>query len=328
MPEPVADPHASPARPAAPTAPVAPTGGPVAPTDPAVGNGAAEVVEAAPTRRLGVMGWFSLLWLAGISLAALLAPVLPLPDADRSVLEIVRQGPIQPGHVLGGDANGRDMLARVVFGARTSLLISVGSVALGMLVGGFLGLVAGYFRGRIDTVLTTLFNVLLSVPALVLVLALVTIYASSDENASNARRITTLIIAFAIVAVPLLGRITRASTLSWSEREFVKAAEVLGARHGRIMFREVLPNVLPAMMSIALLSVGVAIVYEGGVSLLGLGVTDVPSWGNMVASGRSDLARAPHTVAIPSIAIFLTVLSLNYLGDVIRARFDVREAAL
>jgi peptide/nickel transport system permease protein len=309
----------------------APPGGTVAataPGDPALGNGVAEIVEATPTRRLGLMGWLSVLWLAGISLAALLAPVLPLADPDRSVLEIVRQGPIQPGHVLGGDANGRDMLARVIFGARTSLLVSVGAVALGLLVGGLLGLVAGYFRGRIDTVISTLFNVLLSVPALVLVLALVTIYASSDENASNARRVTTLILAFALVAVPLLGRITRASTLSWSEREFVKAAAVLGARPGRIMFREVLPNVLPAMMSIALLSVGVAIVYEGGVSLLGLGVSDVPSWGNMVSDGRSDLARAPHIVAIPSIAIFLTVLSLNYLGDVIRARFDVREAVL
>jgi peptide/nickel transport system permease protein len=319
MPEPVAE----------PTAPAFRAGGAVAPpTSTVSGNGVAEIVEAAPTRKLGIMGWMSALWLIGITLAAILAPLLPLDDPDESFLEIVRKAPTQPGHLLGGDGNGRDMLARVIFGARTSLLVSVGAVALGLLVGGLLGLVAGYFRGRIDTVISTLFNVLLSVPALVLVLALVTIYASSDENASNARRVTTLILAFALVAVPLLGRITRASTLSWSEREFVKAAAVLGARPGRIMFREVLPNVLPAMMSIALLSVGVAIVYEGGVSLLGLGVSDVPSWGNMVSDGRSDLARAPHIVAIPSIAIFLTVLSLNYLGDVIRARFDVREAVL
>jgi peptide/nickel transport system permease protein len=92
--------------------------------------------------------------------------------------------------------------------------------------------------------------------------------------------------------------------------------------------REVLPNVLPAMVSIALLGVAVAIVAEGSLALLGVGVTEVPSWGNMIASGRSDLARAPHTVAVPSIATFLTVLALNYLGDVVRARFDVREAAL
>ena len=94
------------------------------------------------------------------------------------------------------------------------------------------------------------------------------------------------------------------------------------------MFREVLPNVAPAMMSIALLGVAVAIVAEGSLALLGVGVTEVPSWGNMIALGRSDLSRAPHIVAVPAIAIFLTVLALNYLGDVIRARFDVREAGL
>ena len=274
------------------------------------------------------MGWFSTLWLVGITLAAILAPILPLDDPDQSFLEIVRKPPTQPGHLLGGDGNGRDMLARVIFGTRTSLLVSVGAVLIGLVVGGLLGLVAGYFRGRIDTVLSTLFNVLLAVPSLVLLLALVTIFASSDENASNTRRVIVLIVALGIISTPLLGRITRANTLAWSEREFVTASAVLGAKPWRIMLREVLPNVLPAMMSITLLGIGIAIVAEGAVSLLGLGVTDVPSWGNMIASGRPDLARAPHIVAIPSIAIFLTVLSLNYLGDVIRARFDVRESVL
>jgi peptide/nickel transport system permease protein len=323
MPEPAAE----------PTAPAFRTGGAlVPPTSPvsgnASGNGVAEIAEAAPTRKLGIMGWFSTLWLIGMTLAAALAPLLPLDDPDESFLEIVRKAPTQPGHLLGGDGNGRDMLARVIFGARTSLLVSVGAVLIGLVIGGFLGLVAGYFRGRIDTVLSTVFNVMLAIPSLVLLLALVTIFASSDENASNTRRIVVLIVALGIISTPLLGRITRANTLAWSEREFVTASAVLGARPWRIMFREVLPNVLPAMMSITLLGLGIAIVAEGAVSLLGLGVTDVPSWGNMIAGGRSDLARAPHIVAIPSIAIFLTVLSLNYLGDVIRARFDVREAVL
>jgi peptide/nickel transport system permease protein len=244
------------------------------------------------------------------------------------VLEIVRKPPVQPGHLLGGDGSGRDMLARVIFGARTSLVISITSVLAGLLVGGLLGLVAGYSRGKLDTVLTTLFNVLLSIPALVLALSLVAVFASADQDVSNARKTTVLIVALAIVTVPLLGRITRAATLSWSERDFVKAAQVVGASHRRIMFREVLPNVAPAMMSIALLGVAVAIVAEGSLALLGVGVTEVPSWGNMIALGRSDLSRAPHIVAVPAIAIFLTVLALNYLGDVIRARFDVREAGL
>lgn len=287
-----------------------------------------EEVEASPGHRLGFLGWFSLVWLGGVALAALAAPWLPLPDPDRSVLEIVRVGPIQPGHPLGGDGNGRDVLARVVFGARASLGISVSAVGLGFVVGGTLGLAAGYFRGAVDGVLTTLFNVLLSIPALVLALALVAVFASAQQDASNGRKMVVLILALGIVTVPLIGRIARASTMSWSEREFVKAAEVLGAGHLRIMVREVLPNVLPAMVSIALLGVAVAIVAEGSLALLGVGVTEVPSWGNMIASGRSDLARAPHIVAVPSIATFLTVLALNYLGDVVRARFDVREAAL
>jgi peptide/nickel transport system permease protein len=307
------------------TAPV-PTspGGPIAPLEAT----AATEVDAAPTRRLGILGWFSVLWLVGITGAAILAPWLPLADPDRSVLEIVRIGPVQPGHPLGGDGLGRDMLARVIFGARTSLLVAGGAVLFGLVIGGLLGLLAGYFRGKIDTVLTTLFNVLLSIPALVLALSLVAVFASSDQASSHTRRLVVLILALGIVTIPILGRITRASTLSWAERDFVKAAEVIGAGHVRIMFREVLPNVLPAMMSITLLGIAVALVAEGALSLLGVGVVEEPTWGNMIAIGRSDLARAPHIVGIPSVAIFLTVLSLNSLGDVIRARFDVREAAL
>jgi peptide/nickel transport system permease protein len=323
MPEPVAERLAEPVgRVLTPPAPAAPSA-PAAPVDLP-----ADEIDAAPTRRLGLVGWFSVLWLGGLGLAALLAPWLPLPDPDQSVLEIVREPPVQPGHLLGGDGSGRDMLARVIFGARTSLVISITAVLAGLLVGGLLGLVAGYSRGKLDTVLTTLFNVLLSIPALVLALSLVAVFASADQDVSNARKTTVLIVALAIVTVPLLGRITRAATLSWSERDFVKAAQVVGASHRRIMFREVLPNVAPAMMSIALLGVAVAIVAEGSLALLGVGVTEVPSWGNMIALGRSDLSRAPHIVAVPAIAIFLTVLALNYLGDVIRARFDVREAGL
>ncbi|MGH9213004.1 MAG: ABC transporter permease [Acidimicrobiales bacterium] len=288
----------------------------------------AEAIESAPTRRLGFLGWFSIVWMVLIIAVALLAPILPLDDPDQTFAGLQREPPVQPSHVLGGDAGGHDMLSRVIFGARTSLLIAFGAVALGWVVGGFLGLIAGYFRGRTDAVLSTLFNVLLSIPALVLALSLVAVFASSDENASNARRITVLIIALGIVSVPILGRITRASTLTWSEREFVKAAQVSGAKPMRIIFREVLPNVLPAMMSIALLGVAVVIVAEGGLSLLGVGVRGTATWGNMIDDGRAGLRTAPHMVFIPSAAIFFTVLSLNYLGDVVRARFDVRESIL
>ena len=289
---------------------------------------AAEEIETAPTRRLGVFGWFSLTWLGGITLLAVLAPILPLKDPDQSYLEIVRKPPIQPGHLLGGDGSGRDMLSRVIWGARTSLTISVSAVLLGLLVGGLLGLVAGYHRGKLDAALTTLFNVLLSMPALVLALSLVAVFASSDENTSTSRKLVVLIAALGIVSIPVLGRISRASTLAWSEREFVKAAEVMGAKPLRIIWREVLPNVLPAMMSIALLGMGVVIVAEGALALFGASVQGEPTWGTMIADGRGDLRNYPHIVFIPSAALFFTVLSLNYLGDVVRARFEVRESVL
>jgi len=289
-----------------------------------------EAVEVAGTRKLGPLGWVCIGWLVLIVGCAVLAPILPLPDPARSYGEIARVGPVQPGHLLGGDSIGRDMLSRIIFAARTSLLIAFGAVLLGLLVGGFLGLMAGYLRGKVDAVLSLLFNVLLSIPALVLVLALVAVLANPDPAArtSVTKQIVVVILALGIVTVPILGRITRASTLSWAEREFVKAAEVSGARPGRIIFREVLPNVLPAMMSIALLGVAVAIVAEGSLALLGVGIREEPTWGSMIAGGRRDLEDAPHIVMLPSLAIFFTVLSLNYLGDVVRARFDVREAVL
>jgi peptide/nickel transport system permease protein len=288
----------------------------------------AQPMEAAPTRRLGFLGWFSIVWMVVIIGAALLAPILPLDDPNETFPGLQRQPPVQPDHVLGGDSGGHDMLSRVVYGARTSLLVGFGAVAFGWVIGGFLGLLAGYFKGKADAVLSTLFNVLLSIPALVLALSLVAVLASSDENASNARRIGVLILALGIVSVPILGRITRASTLTWSERDFVKAAAVMGAKPMRIIFRDVFPNVLPAMMSIALLGIAVVIVAEGSLSLLGVGVQDVPTWGNMIDDGRAGLRNAPHMVFIPSVAIFFTVLSLNYLGDVVRARFEVRESVL
>ena len=165
------------------------------------------------------------------------------------------------------------------------------------------------------------FDVMLAFPQLVLALAIVAFLGATARN---------VILAITIVSVPILGRIARANTLTWSQREFVLAARTLGAKNLRIMFREVLPNVVPAMLSIALLGVAVAIVAEGGLSLLGVGVqSEYGSWGVLIATNRPEIEQgAPWAVFGPSGAIFLTVLALNYLGDVVRARFDVRGSAL
>ena len=298
-------------------------------------------VESGPEIRrrrtgIGITGWLSLGWMAFVVFGALLAPYLPLDDPKETIVSIVRRGPFAdagsaPGHLLGGDFNGRDMLSRLLWGGRTTLVIATLAVLVGFVLGGALGLVGGYFRGRVDMVVSLVLDVFLAIPAVILALALVTILREDPANpgAGGLDPEAALILAIGIVSIPVLGRITRASTLSWSEREFVLAAKAQGAKHGRIVFREVLPNVLPAMFSIALLGIAVAIVAEGTLSILGASVeADTPTWGNMIAVGRTTIDVAPHIVFEPAIMIFLTVLSLNMLGDVVRNKFDVREGGL
>jgi peptide/nickel transport system permease protein len=282
-------------------------------------------VEAGPTGRkhkhgLGIGGWLAIIWMGLIMFAAIFGPYLPgLPDPKNDVGDL-RLGWFAPGHVFGTDANGRDVFSLIVNGTRNSMIIGIGSVFMGFMVGGVLGIVAGYFKGRIGGFLGAITDILLAYPQLVLAISIVT-FLGDD----------VLLVTFAlgVVSTPVLARISRASTLSWSEREFVIAARAQGAKHGRVMIREILPNVLPAMLSIALLGVAVVIIAEAGLAIVGAGVNpDQITWGNIIEAGRSDLVDAPNIVLAPSIVIFLTVLALNYLGDVLRARFDVRESAL
>ncbi len=258
---------------------------------------------------------------------AILAPVLPLRDPTESIGSLARQGPSW-AHPFGGDAIGRDVFSRVIWGARASFIVGFGSVAMGLFLGGLLGLVTGFFRGKVDTFITPLMNVLLAIPQFILALSLVTVLASGEAVSSN-RRLLVVVVGLGIVSIPLLGRITRANTLAWSEREFVLAARAMGAKSWRIMFRQVLPNVVPAMLSIAFLAVGIAIVAEGALSLFGVGVQlPTPSWGNIIAEGRGQMRNAPHIVVLTSVVLFLTVLALNYLGDVVSQRFNVRGSVL
>ncbi len=294
------------------------------------------IEEVRKKKGIGVMGWISAGWLILVVGAAALADILPLNDPAAEVAD-KRLAPFQPGGpLLGADANGRDLLARAIYGARMSLLIAFFAVMIGFVIGGFLGLLAGYFRNWAGNALVSVFDILLAIPQLVLALSLVSVLKGSPEPVEPGQSepfklpvSLILIIALGIVSIPLLARITRASTLSWSQREFVMAARAQGATHMRILFREVLPNVLPAMVSIALLGMAIAIVAEGGLAILGASV-DPPqaTWGTMIATGQSELQQAPFIVWIPVFAVFATAASLNYLGDVMRDRFDVRESAL
>lgn len=294
---------------------------------------AAPEVEVSRTKRLGPIGWLAIGWLVLVALMAFVPQLFPVPGLTERFPETLRDRDFGPraGHPLGFDTSGRDMAAKVVYGTRASMIVSVLAVSLGLLVGGTLGLIAGYFRGKVDTIITNAFNIGLAIPQLVLALTLAAVFAS-DADAGYGRRVTIVTFAIGFASIPILGRITRANTLTWANREFVLAAKTVGAKTPRILVREVLPNVAPAMFSIALLGVAVAIVVEGGLALLGVGIpADItsPSWGNLIATGRSQmLLGEAGQVLTASMMVFLTVLSLNYLGDVVRARFDVRDSAL
>ena len=286
--------------------------------------------ELPAKRKLGLGAWLSIGWLAIVTLSAILAPILPIPDPNKINPSIVREGPFH-GSFLGGDSNGRDVFSQCIWGARVSLLVGISAILFALIIGGGLGLLAGYYRGKTDTVLTSSFDILLALPALVLALTLIAVLSpnSLTHPPTTFERLRALILTLGIVSIPVLARITRANTLAWAQREFVMAARAMGAKDRRIIFKEVLPNVLPAMFSIALLGVAVVIVAEGGLAILGLSVPPpTVTWGTMIAGGQSDLQTAPWIVFAPSFFIFMTVLSLNYLGDVVRTRFDVRGSAL
>ncbi len=296
--------------------------------------------EGIVKKKLGFGAWIAMAWLVLLLLLCLLAPILPIDGYKERADGLSRQQPFctatecASGHPLGGDALGRDMISRLVYGARNSLFIAIGSVTIGIVVGGFLGLVAGYRRGRLENVIVAAMDVMLSVPALILALSLTIFLEDRVQEVVNRKETAgriTLTIALGIIAIPTLARITRANTLVWSQREFVTAARAQGAKDFRIMFREVLPNVVPAMAAIALLAVAVVVIAEASISILGAGIDlPAPTWGNIIFEGVPDLTSgdAPHIVFEASGAIFITVLSLNYLGDAVRAKFDVREAGV
>jgi peptide/nickel transport system permease protein len=286
-------------------------------------SAAAPVMAATPgktKRKLGPFFWLAVAWLTVLVLLAVFAPVLPFVDSPKEFFPDAFRTTPSAEHWFGGDAIGRDLFARVVYGARVSLTVGVSSIAIGLAIGGTLGLIAGYFRGTIDTFITSVANIMLAFPSLILALALVSFMGQNLRN---------VILALAILSIPRLIRITRAATLTFSQREFVMASRTLGASHWRVVTREVLPNVVPPMLSFALLAIAVVIVAEGALSFLGLSVeAPTASWGGIINEGRDLLDEAPHISLIPCGVMFLTLLSLNYVGDRLRQIWDVREIRL
>jgi peptide/nickel transport system permease protein len=278
-------------------------------------------LAAAERRRAGpgALFWLAVAWMALVIILALVADLLPIASPFKQALLARRASPSLQ-HLLGTDALGRDVLSRVIYGSRISLTVGFLAPLLGTMIGTMLGTLAGYFRGRFETLALGATDVMLAFPPLVLALAIIAYLGASVLN---------LIIVLGILTIPVATRVARASTLSLREREFVVAARALGASHARILLREILPNVLPTLGAFFLLAAAVTMIAEGILSFLGLGVPPpAPSWGSMIGEGRESLAIAPHVAFIPAAALFLTVISINLIGDGLRSSVDPRRSAL
>jgi peptide/nickel transport system permease protein len=270
-------------------------------------------------RRLGWSFWLSVGWVGLVLLAAVFADLLPLPRYDETLAGPPQSGPSWD-HPFGTDGLGRDVLSRVVYGARVSLGVGVGAVVLGLLIGAPLGLIAGYRRRVADAVIMAVNDIALAFPALVFALAVVAFAGASLIN---------VLIVLGVLGVPAWTRLIRGATMAFSEREFVVAARALGARDSRILLREIVPNVALPVSSFAFIGMAVVVVAEGGLAFLGLSVqAPTPTWGGLINEGRGIMETSPHIVLAPSFVMFLTVLAFNLVGDRLRALTDVRQSGL
>ena len=271
-------------------------------------------------RRLGPGFWIPIGWITLMVAAAVLAPILPIADPE----EIGVGGRLDPpnwDNWFGTDTNGRDMFARTIWGARVSLVVGFVALVVGFVIGGTIGVIAGFFRGLVDRLSMSVVFVLLSFPGLALALMIIGLLGQSLG-------VVSIVLSLAVIAP--VARLARATTLSFAERDFVSAARVLGATDRRIMAREILPNVLIPLSALSLLGLGLTIVGEGGLAYLGLSVENGFSWGKMIQLGAAPrtLRTGPWVAFTPIGAMFLTVLSLNFAGDRLRDYFDVREVGI
>jgi peptide/nickel transport system permease protein len=248
-------------------------------------------------------------------LAPWLAPHSPLQGSlgERLAPPVWMEG-ARPGHLFGTDRHGRDTLSRLIHGARISISVSLVGITLTGAVGVLVGLLAGFFGGWVDTVLMRLVDISLSLPGILIAVLLSVVFEPSSTN---------VIIVVVFLLWPSYARLTRGETLGIKQQDFVALARVAGCGGATIMFRHILPNLAPSILVLATLHVGYVIVLEAALSFLGVGIPPpTPSWGVMVADGRGLIERAWWVSILPGIAILMTVLSLNILGDWVRDRLD------
>lgn len=260
--------------------------------------------------------WIGLLMVSVLVILAIFAPQFA-PNSPLSIGLAPSMSPPSSDLPMGTDKLGRDLFSRIIFGARTTLLVSLPSIALAVMAGLLLGLTAGYFGGRTDQIIMRILDIFLAFPGLLLAIAVVSVLGPSIPN---------LIITIAILYTPRMARIVRAPVLSIKELEFISAARVSGAGDWRIIRRHIMPNGLAPVIVDATLSASQAIITESALSYLGLGAPPpTPSWGEMLSSSRQFMTSAPWSALFPGLAIFYATTSFIVLGNGLRDLFDPRR---
>ena len=292
-------------------------------------------------RPMGVPFWLAVTWITGVILST---TVVTLNHWKKEV-DFLAGADVAAGnwtktfswtHPLGVDGAGNDTLWELTTGAKNSLIIAFTTVLLGFVIGGALGMAAGYFRGRVDAVLSFFTTALLSLPPLLFIILLISVLSASSGSADFGieqglqSSVMKVSLALAVLATPSLFRVVRASTIQYAQREFVTAARTMGARPTRVLVREILPNVAKPLLAFGLVSAGGVMVIEGSLSFLGIGVgagTGTSAWGKMIQEGASsqDLRVSPNIALVPALVLFLTVVSLNFIGDKFRERLEVKQ---
>ena len=282
-----------------------------------------------------LLSWMFLLTL---TFMAVFADYLPFIRSTRTVVKASGRSGVRfgfgPGFTawFGTDTLGKDVFAKCIYGARVTLFVGVLATIIGLTIGGILGLAAGYFRGWVDRVVSILTDCLLALPPLLL--AIILVFRLDDLKAkwswiSWLDRRWQITLTLGILAIAPLARIVRAQTLSLREREFVLAARSLGAKNGRIVVREILPNLIPTMMTVAFTGLGILIAAEGALAFLGLSVEiPTPTWGKLIDDNKNKIDVAWWAEIFPSLMLFLTVLAFSVIGDRLSRRFDIREAGV
>jgi peptide/nickel transport system permease protein len=304
------------------------------------GASVALAVDAGRARRRLPPGlWFGIAWLVVTTFHAFMATRLPWVRGENQRVDGAGRYRISPGadFWFGSDQLGKDVFARCVYGAKLSLTLASVSIVVGLLIGGTLGMIAGYFKGWVDRVLSILIDSLLAFPALVvaaLVIGRFDVLQASDIEVAGfgfewLSRRWSIAIVFSLLSIAPVARIVRAQTLSLREREYVLAARSLGARTPRILVREVLPNLVPAMVSVLFTGIAILLAAEGALAFLGYSIkAPDASWGLMINEARVDIDEAWWATIMPAAMLFMTVLAFNLIGDWVAKRFDIREAAI